>query len=628
MTTNGTTNGNGAAVNRITEAQLDAFLRRQGIGTFDDDGTWHPPGTNGHRKQASTSQQPNSSDVIRRARAYLAKLPPGISGQGGHCATFRAACELVLGFGLSVGEALPVLEEYNRTCQPEWSERELLHKLRDADKKTGPRGYRLTWRTESPTHQQTTYTQPESFRRLDEIKTDEFPIDVFPGPLQTYAMSIARMIGCPVDFPACAMLVVAATCLGNSRAIALKRRWVESARFYMAIVADPSEGKSPALDPVCRPIRQLQLKCEQEYERDMVAHEESTGAIDSWKRGQRRKGTPYVSPPEHADKPTFRHWFTTNSTVEKLGVMLKENPRGLVMIQDELVSWITGLNQYKAGGKGNDRQFFLSAWSGSHVKVDRKSDDGSISVPSPFLNVLGGIQPDMLNSICDEKGRRDGFVERILFSFPEPLPYAKWNDADVDEQAEAVWIRVCDQLASLQMQSRDDGRQRPELVHLAPEAKARWVEWFDAHADDATDRDDLKGTWAKYKSHTARLALTIHFLRLAYGEIASETVDPISVMSAVQLTEYFKTHAAKVHERMVGATSKRDFTTAIRWIEKRGGTVTVRDFQRSGPGHFRALGSSEILELFAQLADLGYGKLSGRTFTTVVATDLSQSVAN
>ena len=38
-------------------------------------------------------------NVIERARRYIAKCLPAISGQGGHDATFHVACVLVHGFG-------------------------------------------------------------------------------------------------------------------------------------------------------------------------------------------------------------------------------------------------------------------------------------------------------------------------------------------------------------------------------------------------------------------------------------------------------------------------------------------------------------------------------------------------
>lgn len=70
---------------------------------------------------------------LERCLAYLATLPPAVSGSGGHNATLRAACECVR-FGLTDSEAMQALGEFNRRCQPAWSEHELAHKLASARK--------------------------------------------------------------------------------------------------------------------------------------------------------------------------------------------------------------------------------------------------------------------------------------------------------------------------------------------------------------------------------------------------------------------------------------------------------------------------------------------------------------
>jgi len=70
--------------------------------------------------------------VIERARRYIAKCPPAISGQGGHDATFHVAACLVHGFALGEPDALALLTEWNRVCVPPWSERELRHKIESA----------------------------------------------------------------------------------------------------------------------------------------------------------------------------------------------------------------------------------------------------------------------------------------------------------------------------------------------------------------------------------------------------------------------------------------------------------------------------------------------------------------
>src|SRR5262245_324426 len=69
--------------------------------------------------------------VVERARAYPATMPPAVQGQNGSKPTYRAACKLIE-FGLSIEQALPLLQEYSSRCIPPWSDRELLHKLEDA----------------------------------------------------------------------------------------------------------------------------------------------------------------------------------------------------------------------------------------------------------------------------------------------------------------------------------------------------------------------------------------------------------------------------------------------------------------------------------------------------------------
>lgn len=84
-----------------------------------------------------------SKDVVDRARAYLTRIPPAISGQGGHDQTFKAALSLVKGFALSVETALDLMQEWNIACEPPWSERELRHKVESAARVPKPEGYLL-----------------------------------------------------------------------------------------------------------------------------------------------------------------------------------------------------------------------------------------------------------------------------------------------------------------------------------------------------------------------------------------------------------------------------------------------------------------------------------------------------
>lgn len=75
--------------------------------------------------------------AIDRARRYLKAVPPAISGSSGDARTFRVCCRLLRHFALSEHEALEALAEWNSTCRPPWSDRDLTLKLRSARRAVG-----------------------------------------------------------------------------------------------------------------------------------------------------------------------------------------------------------------------------------------------------------------------------------------------------------------------------------------------------------------------------------------------------------------------------------------------------------------------------------------------------------
>ena len=75
------------------------------------------------------TDQPDREHLLRRASAYLRATPPAVQGQGGDAHTYQVACRLVRGFDLAEHEARDLLAEWNSTCQPPWSPRELDAKI-------------------------------------------------------------------------------------------------------------------------------------------------------------------------------------------------------------------------------------------------------------------------------------------------------------------------------------------------------------------------------------------------------------------------------------------------------------------------------------------------------------------
>lgn len=83
--------------------------------------------------------------VLERARRWLDAVPGAISGSNGHGHTYYVVNTLMHGFGLGANQVLGLLNDWNRTCSPPWSARELNHKveqaLANADKYERPKGH-------------------------------------------------------------------------------------------------------------------------------------------------------------------------------------------------------------------------------------------------------------------------------------------------------------------------------------------------------------------------------------------------------------------------------------------------------------------------------------------------------
>jgi hypothetical protein len=122
-------------------------------------------------KAAATAPPRTTSPSGRdldRARAYLHEVPGAIEGQGGDQHTFVTACRLVRDFGLNPGDARMLLAEWNRTCQPPWTDADLDAKIDRALKYgSGPIGSKLHedrpgWRHAAPDADETGAGQPEA----------------------------------------------------------------------------------------------------------------------------------------------------------------------------------------------------------------------------------------------------------------------------------------------------------------------------------------------------------------------------------------------------------------------------------------------------------------------------------
>jgi hypothetical protein len=320
--------------------------------------------------------------------------------------------------------------------------------------------------------------------------------------------------------------------------------------------------------------------------------------------------------------PVLKQVVTNDVTTEKLAVILGHNPRGIIRLTDELAAFIRTMNLYH-GGHGADRQFYLSCWSGSTAQVDRKSQDKPILIREPFVNVFGGIQPEMLGTLEDERGREDGFVHRFLFSFPTPTGVRTWDKSvGVSKETRKVWANVIDWLFDLALQEPSDeecdGEPQPRTLRMTKDAEAVWIAWHKAHWEE-TEWDcfppHLRGVWSKFEVHALTLVLVAHLLKIAcdhalngkeYKQLDPD-IDAESMRRGLKLADYFKHHNVRVLNRLKVSSEELRAQRVLEWIRKRPGKhATAREVQMNTVAGIKT--STEAKKVLKDLEDRGWGK--------------------
>jgi hypothetical protein len=417
-------------------------------------------------------------------------------------------------------------------------------------------------------------------------EADPFPADVFPGPLQEFVEQTAAALNCPADYVGVPMVAVAGAAIGATRCLEVKPGWQERPGVYAAVIGPPGSAKSPALRAVAAPVYAEQARRLASYRRTKV----------QWEEGG-----------ENGQPPKLDTVFIADVTVEKLAGVLADNPRGVVLVRDELTAWIGGMDQYRAKGRGGDRQFYLSCWAGEAVRVDRKSEAEPVFVSHPFVGVIGGLPPDLLPRLRGEHEIQDGFVDRLLLAYPTAPPAVRETWACVRDDTAAAWADALRRLWNLEQEAGLDGGTRPRYVRLTGCGRAAW-ERFTEFVADQLNRGDLpdaiKGHAAKFRGYGARLALIIHLLRVVCGEADHEDVSGASMGRAEALVRYFFSHALKAHAAMGSDAKVADAIRLWKWVLSQDvKQFSRRDAYRSLRGRIKTVDDVDpVLEVLAKHA--------------------------
>ena len=469
------------------------------------------------------------------------------------------------------------------------------------------------------------YTGPAPWPDLESLPTglppvDRFTMDLLPAAFRPWIGDIAERMQCPMDYPAVAAMVTLASVVGRQIAIRPKRRddWTVTPNLWGAVVGRPSLLKTPAIQEPIRMIEALEAKAREVFERDekdhdadiMLAKAESKEAekliAAALKAKDRERAHALALEASEVPPPPVRtRYKTQDTTVEKLGELLRDNPRGILIYRDELIGFLRSLDQE---GREGSRAFYLEAWNGTGGFTFDRIGRGTVEIEAACVSIIGGIQPGplgdyMLGAIRGGLGD-DGLAQRFQMTVWPDAPgdwrnVDRWPDTAARTAAREVYERLNDIDAQAIGATQEDDDRIP-WVRFGADAQELFDDWR-ASLERRIRSDDmhpaLESHLAKFRSLIPSLALLCHLVDTPEGG----PVSAAAALRAMAWGEYLESHARRVYAPALAP----DMASAVeldRRLSSLPDPFTAKEVYRR---HWRLLDQEGAAAALAVLIDYG-----------------------
>lgn len=383
----------------------------------------------------------------------------------------------------------------------------------------------------------------EEIKRRETIN-NPFPLDVFHPNLKPFINALVEKYDIPPSYVGLTLLSAYSTAIGSRYVVTPNGVDKMYLPVWSCLVGGSSSGKSLCYSKIFQPIDELQ------WEYEIENNELTAGMTDDKIRQAAKKWL------------VFRdvHMATVIKRI------LMTNPKGVLKDADELLEWINGMNML-SNKEGTDEQVWISSWD---CKKYSKllGDNKTITVPRPFMNVFGGIQPTLVWKLFKNDRDTSGFVFRLLFAMPQEMKIADPDPSYVlpDEFTKPHRNAIRMLHKDLPVENDIMGIPAdPDVCKLHPHAVQDFTEWYRMKAwgvnkiEDEKDRMVQQGIYGKMKAYCLRFSAILHLMDKALntkdfnpGMVfrPEELVEQRTMDRAIKLADYFFTSAVEAYERV------------------------------------------------------------------------------
>ena len=406
---------------------------------------------------------------------------------------------------------------------------------------------------------------------------------MIPESLRPWLCDIADRMQCALEFPVIGAIVTAGALIGRQLAIRPKRHddWTVYPNLWGGVVGRPGIMKTPALDEAKKPLQRLEVAALEDHKRQKQEYEVKLMVLKAKKdelqkkikeavaNGASTEGFGFEIPEE--EELNLKRYMVNDSTVEKLGELLNQNPNGLLLFRDELTGWLRTLDRE---GHEGDRAFYLEAWNGSGSYTYDRIGRGTLHIEAACISILGGIQPGPLNDYLISTLRggagADGLFQRFqLLVYPDEsgtwTNVDQWPDTNAKNQAFRIFENIAERgfggFVSTQGVSIDENNQ-VRFLRFSPEAQEIFNDWRSELEHKIRAGDDhpaVEAHLSKYRSLMPSLALIFHVV----STVADGKATPVSVDAAEMAAawcDFLEGHARRVYHGLI----QQDVSTAHR----------------------------------------------------------------
>jgi hypothetical protein len=383
------------------------------------------------------------------------------------------------------------------------------------------------------------------------ISSKLFPIKVFPRTIQELIKNAETTTLFDPDFFSAGILSTAATAIGTS-VILDNGSYLSKPIFWISIIGRTGTGKTHPLQFAKNPIETKDKDLFEEYKNNLDEYEKHLSETKE-------------------KKPVYSKFILKDFTPEKLASSLQYNEKGVMIFQDELMGWINSFDQYKKGG---EQQLYLELFNGNELTVDRVTKD-PIRIEQTNVNILGGMQPELLKGMAKNNRNNDGFLDRFLFVYPDNSKPKLFTGFKIKSEHKTNYHKLISNLLDCPKQQIKAGNDVIELFKEWQHEKVK--EFFSDHLEASLQ--------SKLETYVWRVALVLEMMSQANICEYTQNLSKKSLSDAIQVVEYFRFNALKAHDIIL---TKNPFE---------GLSAAQRDLYDNLPKHFKR---NDIIPLFVE----------------------------